>query len=101
MKTNGIVKTNDPNISLYKELAKDFITKENIDKLKNFFLLLKNKLSSIDGNSTEANIESLLKSIFEELNYSVEQQKGGQIEGVSSRIDILLFENDLKMIKTN
>ncbi|MBB6043456.1 Eco57I restriction-modification methylase domain-containing protein (plasmid) [Borreliella yangtzensis] len=94
MKTNGIVKTNDPNISLYKELAKDFITKENIDKLKNFFLLLKNKLSSIDGNSTEANIESLLKSIFEELNYSVEQQKGGQIEGVSSRIDILLFEND-------
>ncbi|WP_420025276.1 Eco57I restriction-modification methylase domain-containing protein (plasmid) [Borreliella yangtzensis] len=101
MKTNGILKTNDPSISLYKELAKGFIAKESIDKLKNFFILLKNKLSSIDDNSTEANIESLLKSIFEELNYSVEQQKGGQIEGMSSRIDILLFENDKDKLDFN
>lgn len=27
MKTNNIVKTNDPNMSLYKELSKDFIKK--------------------------------------------------------------------------
>ncbi|WP_421114414.1 Eco57I restriction-modification methylase domain-containing protein (plasmid) [Borreliella americana] len=95
MKTNDIViKTNNPNISLYKQLSKDFIKKENINKPKDFFILIKNKLSSIDDNSTEANIESLLKSIFEELNYSVEQQKAGQIEGVESRIDMLLFEND-------
>ncbi|WP_330529122.1 class I SAM-dependent DNA methyltransferase [Borreliella valaisiana] len=94
MKTNDIVKTNDPNISLYKDLSKDFIRKENINKLKDFFIFVKKKLSSIDNNSTEANIESLLKSIFEELNYSVEQQKGGQIEGMRFRVDILLFEND-------
>ncbi|WP_215536343.1 class I SAM-dependent DNA methyltransferase [Borreliella bavariensis] len=101
MKTNSIVKTNDPNISLYKELSKDFIKKENINKLKAFFILIKNKLSSIDDNSTEANIESLLRFIFEELNYSVEQQKGGQIEGVESRVDILLFENDKDKIDFN
>ncbi len=94
MKTNNIVKTNDPNISLYKELSKDFIKKESINKLKDFFLLIKKKLSLIDDNSTEANTESLLRSIFEELNYSVEQQKVGQIEGVESRVDMLLFEND-------
>ncbi len=94
MKTNDIVKTNNPNISLYKQLSKDFIKKENINKLKDFFILIKNKVFSIDDNSTEANIESLLKYIFEELNYSVEQQKAGQIEGVESRVDILLFEND-------
>ncbi|ACL34132.1 class I SAM-dependent DNA methyltransferase [Borreliella burgdorferi] len=94
MKTNDIVKTNNPNISLYKQLSKDFIKKENINKLKDFFILMKNKLFSIDDNSTEANIESLLKYIFEELNYSVEQQKAGQIEGVESRVDILLFESD-------
>ncbi|ACO38187.1 type I restriction enzyme r protein (plasmid) [Borreliella burgdorferi 29805] len=94
MKTNDIVKTNNPNISLYKQLSKDFIKKENINKLKDFFILIKNKLFSIDDNSTEANIESLLKYIFEELSYSVEQQKAGQIEGVESRVDILLFEND-------
>ncbi|WP_420025675.1 hypothetical protein [Borreliella valaisiana] len=52
MKTNGIVKTNDPNISLYKELSKDFIKKENINKLKAFFVFVKNKLLSIDDNST-------------------------------------------------
>ncbi|WP_418905526.1 Eco57I restriction-modification methylase domain-containing protein [Borreliella japonica] len=101
MKTNGIVKTNDPNISLYKELSKDFIKKENINKLKAFFIFVKNKLLSIDDNSTEANIESLLKSIFEELNYSVEQQKGGQIDGVKSRVDILLFENDKDKVDFN
>ncbi|WP_418905170.1 Eco57I restriction-modification methylase domain-containing protein (plasmid) [Borreliella finlandensis] len=101
MKTNDIVKTNDPNISLYKELSKDFIKKENINKLKDFFIFLTNKLSSIDDNSTEANIESLLKSIFEELNYSVEQQKCGQIEGINSRVDILLFENDKDKIDFN
>ncbi|WP_210379661.1 hypothetical protein, partial [Borreliella garinii] len=94
MKNNNIIKTNDPNMSLYKELSKDFIKKESINKLKDFFILIKNKLSSIDDNSTEANTESLLRSIFEELNYSVEQQKVGQIEGVESRVDILLFEND-------
>ncbi|PRR07169.1 class I SAM-dependent DNA methyltransferase [Borreliella burgdorferi] len=94
MKTNDIVKTNNPNISLYKQLSEDFIKKENINKLKDFFILMKNKLFSIDDNSTEANIESLLKYIFEELNYSVEQQKAGQIEGVESRVDILLFESD-------
>ncbi|WP_215540825.1 class I SAM-dependent DNA methyltransferase [Borreliella bavariensis] len=101
MKTNNIVKTNDPNISLYKELSKDFIKKENINKLKAFFILVKNKLSSIDNNSTEANIETLLRSIFEELNYSVEQQKVGQIEGVESRVDILLFENDKDKVDFN
>ncbi|QFI15081.1 Eco57I restriction-modification methylase domain-containing protein (plasmid) [Borrelia sp. CA_690] len=101
MKINDILKTNDPNISLYKELSKDFIKKENINKLKAFFILVKNKLSSIDYNSTEANVESLLKSIFEELNYSVEQQKCGQIEGVSSRVDILLFENDKYKVDFN
>ncbi|WP_215538188.1 class I SAM-dependent DNA methyltransferase [Borreliella bavariensis] len=101
MKTNNIVKTNDPNISLYKELSEDFIKKENINKLKDFFILIKNKLSSIDDNSTEANIESLLRFIFEELNYSVEQQKGGQIEGVESRVDILLFENDKDRVDFN
>ncbi|WP_215537563.1 class I SAM-dependent DNA methyltransferase [Borreliella bavariensis] len=101
MKTNNIVKTNDPNMSLYKELSKDFIKKENINKLKDFFILIKNKLASIDDNSTEANIESLLRSIFEELNYSVEQQKVGQIEGVESRVDILLFENDKDRVDFN
>ncbi|WP_418906231.1 Eco57I restriction-modification methylase domain-containing protein (plasmid) [Borreliella tanukii] len=101
MKTNDIVKTNDPNISLYKELSKDFIKKENINTLKDFFIIVKNKLSSIDDNSTEANIESLLRFIFEELNYSVEQQKGGQIEGVESRVDILLFENDKDKVDFN
>ncbi|WP_418906248.1 Eco57I restriction-modification methylase domain-containing protein (plasmid) [Borreliella tanukii] len=101
MKTNNIIKTNDPNISLYKELSKDFIKKENINKLKDFLILIKNKLSSIDDNSTEANIESLLRFIFEELNYSVEQQKGGQIEGVESRVDILLFENDKDKVDFN
>ncbi|SCW44097.1 hypothetical protein SAMN02983004_01124, partial [Borreliella japonica] len=101
MKANDIVKTNDPNISLYKELAKDLIKKENVNKLKTFFIFVKNKLSSIDDNSTEANIEYLLKSIFEELNYSVEQQKGGQIEGVKSRVDILLFENDKNKVDFN
>nr|WP_171910513.1 hypothetical protein [Borreliella bissettiae] len=45
MKTNDILKTNDPNISLYKELSKDFIKKENINKLKCFFIFVKNKLS--------------------------------------------------------
>ncbi len=94
MKADYIIKTNDPNVSLYKELSRDFIRKESINSLKDFFIFIKNKLSSIDDNSTEANIESLLKSIFEELNYSVEQQKGGQIEGVKSKVDILLFEND-------
>ncbi|WP_145924646.1 hypothetical protein [Borreliella mayonii] len=73
MKTNDIVKTNDPNISLYKKPSKDFIKKENINSLKYFFIFVKNKLSSIDDNSTEANTESLLKYIFEELNYSGEQ----------------------------
>ncbi|ACL34484.1 class I SAM-dependent DNA methyltransferase [Borreliella garinii] len=101
MKNNNIVKTNDPNMSLYKELSKDFIKKESINKLKDFFILIKNKLSSIDDNSTEANIESLLRSIFEELNYSVEQQKVGQIEGVESRVDILLFENDKDRVDFN
>ncbi|WP_210382629.1 class I SAM-dependent DNA methyltransferase [Borreliella garinii] len=101
MKTNNIVKTNDPNMSLYKELSKDFIKKESINKLKDFFILIKNKLSSIDDNSTEANTESLLRSIFEELNYSVEQQKVGQIEGVESRVDILLFENDKDRVDFN
>lgn len=101
MKTNNIVKTNDPNMSLYKELSKDFIKKENINKLKDFFILIKNKLASIDDNSTEANTESLLRSIFEELNYSVEQQKVGQIEGVESRVDILLFENDKDRVDFN
>ncbi|WNY65417.1 class I SAM-dependent DNA methyltransferase [Borreliella carolinensis] len=101
MKTNDIVKTNNPNISLYKQLSKDFIKKENINKPKDLFIFIKNKLSSIDDNSTEANIESLLKSIFEELNYSVEQQKAGQIEGVGSRIDILLFENDKDKVAFN
>ncbi|AJY73041.1 class I SAM-dependent DNA methyltransferase [Borreliella afzelii] len=101
MKTNNIVKTNDLNISLYKELSEDFIKKENINKLKDFFILIKNKLSSIDDNSTEANIEALLRSIFEKLNYSVEQQKGGQIEGVDSRVDILLFENDKDKVDFN
>ncbi|ATH10706.1 type I restriction endonuclease subunit R [Borreliella burgdorferi] len=101
MKANDIVKTNNPNISLYKQLSKDFIRKENISKLKDFFILIKNKLFSIDDNSTEANIESLLKSIFEELNYSVEQQKAGQIEGVESRIDMLLFENDKDKVAFN
>ncbi|MGF7102094.1 NAD-dependent DNA ligase [Borreliella kurtenbachii] len=72
MKTNDIVKTINSNISLYKQLSKDFIKKENINKLKDLFILIKNKLSSIDDNSAEANIESLLKSMFEELNYSVE-----------------------------
>ncbi|WP_210369168.1 class I SAM-dependent DNA methyltransferase [Borreliella garinii] len=101
MKTNNIVKTNDPNMSLYKELSKDFIKKESINKLKDFFILIKNKLSSIDDGSTEANTESLLRSIFEELNYSVEQQKVGQIEGVESRVDILLFENDKDRVDFN
>ncbi|WP_215537943.1 class I SAM-dependent DNA methyltransferase [Borreliella bavariensis] len=101
MKTNNIVKTNDPNMSLYKELSKDFIKKENINELKDFFILIKNKLASIDDNSTEANTESLLRSIFEELNYSVEQQKVGQIEGVESRLDILLFENDKDRVDFN
>ncbi|WP_396335579.1 hypothetical protein [Borreliella garinii] len=101
MKTNDIVKTNDPNMSLYKELSKNFIKKENINKLKDFFIFVKNKLSSIDDSSTEANIESLLKSIFEELNYSVEQQKAGQIEGVESRVDMLLFENDKDKVDFN
>ncbi|MBB6208503.1 class I SAM-dependent DNA methyltransferase [Borreliella lanei] len=101
MKTNDIVKTNNPNVSLYKQLSKDFIKRENPNKLKDLFILIKNKLSSIDDNSTEANIESLLKSIFEELNYSVEQQKAGQIEGVESRIDILLFENDKDKVAFN
>lgn len=101
MKNNNIVKTNDPNMSLYKELSKDFIKKESINKLKDFFILIKNKLSSIDDNSTEANTESLLRSIFEELNYSVEQQKVGQIEGVESRVDILLFENDKDRVDFN
>ncbi|WP_215536314.1 class I SAM-dependent DNA methyltransferase [Borreliella bavariensis] len=101
MKTNNIVKTNDPNISLYKELSKNFIKKESINKPKDFFILIKNKLSSIDDNSTEANTESLLRSIFEELNYSVEQQKVGQIEGVESRVDILLFENDKDRVDFN
>ncbi|WP_210360142.1 class I SAM-dependent DNA methyltransferase [Borreliella garinii] len=101
MKTNNIVKTNDPNMSLYKELSKDFIKKESINKLKDFFILIKNKLSSIDDNSTEANTEFLLRSIFEELNYSVEQQKVGQIEGVESRVDILLFENDKDRVDFN
>ncbi|MGF7102140.1 class I SAM-dependent DNA methyltransferase [Borreliella kurtenbachii] len=96
-----IIKTNDPNVSLYKELSKGFIKKENINKQKDFFIFIKNKFSSIDDNSTEANIESLLKSIFEELNYSVEQQKGGQIEGVKSRVDILLFENDKDKVDFN
>ncbi|ACN93241.1 type I restriction enzyme r protein (plasmid) [Borreliella finlandensis] len=44
MKANEIVKTNDPNIPLYKELSKDFIKKENINKLKDFFIFLTNKL---------------------------------------------------------
>ncbi|PRQ89775.1 class I SAM-dependent DNA methyltransferase [Borreliella burgdorferi] len=101
MKINDIVKTNDPNISLYKELSKDLIKKENIVKSKNFFIFLKNKIQAIDDNSTEANIESLLKSIFEELAYSVEQQKGGQIDGVESRVDILLFENDKDKVDFN
>ncbi|WP_151074396.1 class I SAM-dependent DNA methyltransferase [Borreliella turdi] len=101
MKNNSIIKTNDPNISLYKELSKNFIKKENINQLKDFFILIKNKLSSIDDNSTEANIESLLRSIFEELNYSVEQQKVGQIEGMESRVDILLFENDKNRVDFN
>ncbi|MCD2386077.1 class I SAM-dependent DNA methyltransferase [Borreliella burgdorferi] len=96
-----IIKTNDPNVSLYKELSKGFIKKENIVKSKNFFIFLKNKIQAIDDNSTEANIESLLKSIFEELAYSVEQQKGGQIEGVKSRVDILLFENDKDKVAFN
>ncbi|MCD2331311.1 class I SAM-dependent DNA methyltransferase, partial [Borreliella burgdorferi] len=96
-----IIKTNDPNVSLYKELSKGFIKKENIVKSKNFFIFLKNKIQAIDDNSTEANIESLLKSIFEELAYSVEQQKGGQIEGVKSRVDILLFENDKDKVDFN
>ncbi|WP_210369440.1 class I SAM-dependent DNA methyltransferase, partial [Borreliella garinii] len=87
--------------SLYKELSKDFIKKESINKLKDFFILIKNKLSSIDDGSTEANTESLLRSIFEELNYSVEQQKVGQIEGVESRVDILLFENDKDRVDFN
>ncbi len=43
----------------------------------------------------------MLKSIFEELAYSVEQQKGGQIEGVKSRVDILLFENDKDKVAFN
>ncbi|WP_418457434.1 Eco57I restriction-modification methylase domain-containing protein [Borreliella andersonii] len=94
MKTNDVVKTNDPNISLYKELSKDFMKKEDIGKVKSFFIFFKNKIQTIDDNSTEANIESLLKSIFEELSYSVEQQKCNQIDGVESRIDILLFECD-------
>ncbi|WP_434239293.1 class I SAM-dependent DNA methyltransferase (plasmid) [Borreliella burgdorferi] len=101
MKINDIVKTNDPNISLYKELSKDLIKKENIVKSKNFFIFFKNKIQAIDDNSTEANIESLLKSIFEELAYSVEQQKGGQIDGVESRVDILLFENDKDKVDFN
>ncbi len=37
MKTNDVVKTNDPNTSLYKELSKDFIKKEDIGKIKSFF----------------------------------------------------------------
>ncbi|MBB6208470.1 hypothetical protein HNQ06_001000, partial [Borrelia lanei] len=101
METNDIVKTNDPNISLYKELSKDFIKKEDTGKVKSFFIFLKNKIQTIDDNSTEANIESLLKSIFEELSYSVEQQKGGQIDGVESRVDILLFECDKERINFN
>ncbi len=101
MKINDIVKTNDPNIFLYNELSKDFIKKEDIDKVKSFFLFLKNKFSLIDDNSAEANMESLLKSIFEELMYSVEQQKGGQIEGVVSRVDMLLFENDKDKLDFN
>ncbi|WP_417903168.1 Eco57I restriction-modification methylase domain-containing protein (plasmid) [Borreliella andersonii] len=101
MKANDIVKTNDPNLPLYKELSKGFIKKENIDDLKDFFIFITNKFSSIDDNSTEANIESLLKSIFEKLNYSVEQQKCGQIEGINSRVDILLFENDKDKIDFN
>ncbi|MBB6213710.1 hypothetical protein HNP67_001205 [Borreliella californiensis] len=38
MKTNDIVKTNDPNASLYKELSKNFIKKEDIGKVKSFFI---------------------------------------------------------------
>ncbi|WP_418906499.1 Eco57I restriction-modification methylase domain-containing protein (plasmid) [Borreliella turdi] len=101
MKNNNIIKTNDPNMSLYKELSKNFIKQENINQLKDFFILIKNKLSSIDDNSTKANIGSLLRSIFEELDYSVEQQKVGQIEGVGSRVDILLFENDKDRVDFN
>ncbi len=101
MKADYIIKTNDPNLSFYKELSRDFIRKESINSLKDFFIFIKNKLSSIDDNSTEANIESLLKSIFEEPSYSVEQQKGGQIEGVKSKVDILLFENDIDKVDFN
>ncbi|WP_418905335.1 Eco57I restriction-modification methylase domain-containing protein (plasmid) [Borreliella turdi] len=101
MKNNNIIKTNDPNMFLYKELSKNFIKQENINQLKDFFILIKNKLSSIDDNSTKANIGSLLRSIFEELDYSVEQQKVGQIEGVGSRVDILLFENDKDRVDFN
>ncbi|WP_434792927.1 class I SAM-dependent DNA methyltransferase (plasmid) [Borreliella burgdorferi] len=101
MKINDIVKTNDSNISLYKKLAKDFIKKENIKKMKDFFVFLKNRFSSIDNNSIETNIESLLKSIFEELNYSVEQQKCGQIEGVNSKAGILLLKNDKDKVDFN
>ncbi len=32
MKISDIVKTNDPNISLYQKLSKDFIKKEDIKK---------------------------------------------------------------------
>lgn len=82
-------------------MSKDFIKKENIVKSKSFFIFLKNKIQAIDDNSMEANIEFLLKSIFEELAYSVEQQKGGQIEGVESRVDVLLFENDKDKVDFN
>ncbi len=75
MKISDIVKTNDPNISLYQKLSKDFIKKEDIKKMKDFFVFVKNRLSLIDKNSTKINVECLLKSIFKELNYSVKQQK--------------------------
>ncbi|MBB6207512.1 hypothetical protein HNQ06_000002 [Borrelia lanei] len=60
MKINDIVKTNDFNISLYKKLSKDFIKKENIKRMKDFFVFVKNRFSSIDNNSTETNMESSL-----------------------------------------
>ncbi|WP_418905313.1 Eco57I restriction-modification methylase domain-containing protein (plasmid) [Borreliella turdi] len=88
------IKTNDPNISLYKDLSKEFIKKEDINKVKSFFLFLKSKIQTIDDVSAEANVESTLRDIFKELTYSVEQQKSVNIYGKQSRLDILLFEND-------
>ncbi len=101
MKISDIVKTNDPNISLYQKLSKDFIKKEDIKKMKDFFVFVKNRLSLIDKNSTKINVECLLKSIFKELNYSVKQQKCTQIEGVNSGGNILLFENDKDKVNFN